>query len=105
MNKVIKQFDNVTIEQTLHVPATLLSQALRKQNAEIATQMKFPFRELFSGAGHDSQIMSTVVPTTMIFVPSKAGISHAPAEYTKMSDLLIGVALLTASLSAQANEA
>ena len=105
MNTVIKQFDNVTIEQTLHVPATLLSQALRKQNAEIATQMKFPFRELFSGAGHDSQIMSTVVPTAMIFVPSKAGISHAPAEYTKMSDLLIGVALLTASLSAQANEA
>ncbi|WP_258088319.1 Zn-dependent hydrolase [Weissella fangxianensis] len=105
MNTVIKQFDNVTVEQTLHVPATLLSQALRQRNAKIATQMKFPFQELFSGAGHDSQIMNTVVPTTMIFVPSKTGISHAPAEHTKMSDLLIGVALLTASLSAQANEA
>lgn len=49
--------------------------------------------------------MSTVAPTAMIFVPSEAGISHAPTEYTKMSDLLYGVALLAASLSAQVNEA
>ncbi|WP_420378118.1 M20/M25/M40 family metallo-hydrolase [Weissella paramesenteroides] len=67
--------------------------------------MNFPFQELFSGAGHDSQIMSTVTPTAMIFVPSEAGISHAPTEYTKMSDLLYGVALLATSLSVQANEA
>jgi allantoate deiminase len=105
MQVVIQHFENVTVKQTLHVPATLLSQALRKQNAEIATRMNFPFQELFSGAGHDSQIMSTVTPTAMIFVPSEAGISHAPTEYTKMSDLLYGVALLATSLSIQANEA
>lgn len=35
-----------------------------------------------SGAGHDAQFVAYVIPTTMIFVPSKAGISHNEAEYT-----------------------
>jgi N-carbamoyl-L-amino-acid hydrolase len=33
-------------------------------------------------AGHDSALTSTRVPTSMIFVPSKDGISHAPEEFT-----------------------
>jgi len=35
-----------------------------------------------SGAGHDAAWTSKVVKSSMIFVPSKDGISHNPAEYT-----------------------
>ncbi|HWQ51847.1 MAG TPA: Zn-dependent hydrolase [Terriglobales bacterium] len=35
-----------------------------------------------SGAGHDAQFVAEVVPTTMIFVPSKDGHSHCELEYT-----------------------
>jgi acetylornithine deacetylase/succinyl-diaminopimelate desuccinylase-like protein len=38
--------------------------------------------DLISLAGHDSALTATRVPTSMIFVPSKDGISHAPEEYT-----------------------
>ena len=38
--------------------------------------------ELQSLAGHDSAMTSLCVPTAMIFVPSKNGVSHAPEEYT-----------------------
>jgi allantoate deiminase len=103
MMQLIAQVNQVTITETLQVAASRLSVDLLTQNVTLAKQMNYPFQTLFSGAGHDSQIMSQFVPTTMIFVPSEAGISHAPTEYTKPADLLTGVSLLSASLFAQAN--
>lgn len=44
------------------------------------------WRYMVSGAGHDSCYTSAKVPTSMIFVPSKGGISHHPEEYTSPED-------------------
>jgi hydantoinase/carbamoylase family amidase len=41
---------------------------------------------LTSGAGHDSVYTSKKVPTTMIFVPCKDGVSHHPEEYCSPED-------------------
>lgn len=103
MMQIIEQSKRTSVIETLHVSATRLSDDLLTQNAALATQMNYSFQTLFSGAGHDSQIMGQFVPTTMIFVPSEAGISHAPTEYTKSADLLMGVSLLANSLFVQAN--
>ncbi|WP_217587204.1 allantoate deiminase [Lentibacillus saliphilus] len=56
------------------------------------------YKMMHSGAGHDSQIMAPVIPTAMIFVPSKDGISHSPYEYTSPEDLAEGVDALIAAL-------
>lgn len=37
---------------------------------------------MYSGAGHDAQYLSEIVPTTMIFVPSKGGHSHCELEFS-----------------------
>lgn len=47
-----------------------------------------------SGAGHDAQMISRTAPSAMIFVPSKAGISLNPAEFTAESDLVAGANVL-----------
>lgn len=47
-----------------------------------------------SGAGHDSQEMTRIAPTGMIFVPSVGGISHAPKEFTSPEDMANGVNVL-----------
>ena len=47
-----------------------------------------------SGAGHDAQDMATIVPTGMIFVPSKGGISHSPKEFTSAKDMANGANVL-----------
>ncbi|VEU20125.1 DEKNAAC101013 [Brettanomyces naardenensis] len=49
---------------------------------------------MISGAGHDSCATNTVIPTAMIFVPSKNGISHNPEEYTKPEELEDGFRVL-----------
>jgi N-carbamoyl-L-amino-acid hydrolase len=45
------------------------------------------FYRMHSGAAHDAQILARVCPMGMIFVPSKAGKSHSPAEWTSWEDI------------------
>ena len=40
----------------------------------------FSAREITSGAGHDAVYTARIMPTSMIFVPCKDGLSHNPAE-------------------------
>ncbi|WP_449537953.1 M20 family metallo-hydrolase [Ferdinandcohnia sp. Marseille-Q9671] len=47
-----------------------------------------------SGAGHDSMIVGHKLPVAMIFVQSKDGISHNPAEWTSLSDCVQSVHVL-----------
>ena len=61
-------------------------------------EQKLNYRILHSGAGHDSQIIAKYVPTGMIFVPSIKGISHNPAEKTKIEDLQQGIEALKNTL-------
>jgi N-carbamoyl-L-amino-acid hydrolase len=51
-----------------------------------------------SGAGHDAQMLARVCPTGMIFVPSRAGMSHNPAEHTDPEHLEAGTSVLLDTL-------
>jgi N-carbamoyl-L-amino-acid hydrolase len=43
-----------------------------------------------SGAGHDAQMLATVMPAGMLFVPSIGGISHHWTENTADADIVKG---------------
>jgi beta-ureidopropionase / N-carbamoyl-L-amino-acid hydrolase len=43
-----------------------------------------------SGAGHDAQILATIMPAGMLFVPSIGGISHHWSENTADADIVTG---------------
>jgi N-carbamoyl-L-amino-acid hydrolase len=47
-----------------------------------------------SGALHDAAALAPVVPTVMLFVPSKRGISHSREEDTDEADLVAGIEAL-----------
>jgi N-carbamoyl-L-amino-acid hydrolase len=49
---------------------------------ETAEELGISNRYINSGAGHDAQYVSYLMPTTMIFVPSKDGHSHCEPEFT-----------------------
>jgi N-carbamoyl-L-amino-acid hydrolase len=46
-----------------------------------------------SGAGHDAQILATMMPAGMLFVPSIGGISHHWTENTDDADIVTGAAV------------
>jgi beta-ureidopropionase / N-carbamoyl-L-amino-acid hydrolase len=55
-------------------------------------------RRMVSGAGHDAVYVSRVVPTAMIFVPSRDGISHNEAEFTAPEQVIAGANVLLSAI-------
>jgi N-carbamoyl-L-amino-acid hydrolase len=62
-------------------------QAIEAASAELAggRSMRMP-----SGAGHDAQVLATIMPAAMLFVPSIGGISHHWTENTADADIVTG---------------
>lgn len=63
-----------------------------------AREAGLEFLRMPSGAAHDAQIMASLTRIGMLFVPSKGGISHSPAEWTDWADIEAGATVLLAAL-------
>jgi len=63
-----------------------------------AQRLNLDAHRMPSGAAHDAQIMGEMVPVGMIFVPSKNGQSHSPAEWTAWSDIEAGANVMLGTL-------
>ena len=71
-----------TMEETLRIQPVELSRPMRKILEESCRERGYSWMALPSGAGHDALAMGQQVDTAMLFVPSRAGRSHCPEEYT-----------------------
>jgi N-carbamoyl-L-amino-acid hydrolase len=67
---------------------------IRAVIAKAASSLGLTHKLMPSGAGHDTQDMTHIAPSGMIFVPSVGGISHSPQEYTETRDIANGVNVL-----------
>jgi N-carbamoyl-L-amino-acid hydrolase len=56
--------------------------------------------DLPSGAGHDAAFMSRICPSAMVFVPCRAGKSHAPEEWADREAIAAGAAVIYQALRA-----
>ncbi|MCE9614421.1 MAG: Zn-dependent hydrolase [Lentisphaerae bacterium] len=61
-----------------------------------------PLPEAASGALHDAAILAPLLPTAMIFVASRDGISHNPAEFSRPEDVALGAEILAACVNGAA---
>ncbi len=48
------------------------------------------WQKINSGAGHDAQFFSYLIPTTMIFIRSEKGLSHCEPEHSSVEDCTAG---------------
>lgn len=86
----------LTMSQLLYQPGTPNSPDLVRTIREAADDLAIPSKEMYSGAGHDTQVLAqSGVRTAMIFVPSHEGRSHSPQEFTSIDDIVTGISLLT----------
>lgn len=70
---------------------------------EAAEELDIPHQYIPSGAGHDAQFASYMIPTTMVFVVSKDGHSHCEQEFSTPEQCTSGASvLLNAVLKADA---
>jgi ureidoglycolate amidohydrolase len=57
------------------------------------------YQRMISRAYHDSLFMSSVAPTSMLFIPSRGGFSHRPDEYSSPEAIAQGTLILAEALS------
>lgn len=86
------------VEEQSWLPPVALDAELRALVAEEAERLSLEYIVMPSGGAHDSQTMTDLCPTALIFVPSKAGVSHAPDEDTDWDDIGSGASLMLAVL-------
>jgi N-carbamoyl-L-amino-acid hydrolase len=80
-------------QTSVSAPA-LTDERIRRLIDETAKRIGLTTKQLPSGAGHDAQEMARLGPVGMIFVPSVAGISHSPREFSRPEDIANGANVL-----------
>lgn len=86
------------VTQTLATTPAPMNKELCGALEQICLEQGRTFRSMVSGAGHDAQLFAPQCPAAMIFVPSRAGVSHSPEEYSSPKELAAGLDVLTALL-------
>jgi len=77
---------------------TFLPLWLRAIVAGAVDELGIDYRVMTSGASHDAQIVAELMPTALLFVPSRGGLSHVPEEWTSAEDLARGADALLAAV-------
>ncbi|NHN31014.1 M20 family metallo-hydrolase [Paenibacillus agricola] len=85
---------SLTVNPWMKAPPAMMNQELTDLARQVCGSRGFSSRDMYSGAGHDAQVLAPICPSTMVFVPSRAGISHSPDEYTKPEELATGIIVL-----------
>ena len=78
--------------QTL--PSTPLDERIVGALEEAAKATGEPYMPMHSGAAHDTMCVADHVPSAMVFVPCKDGISHHPAEDASPADAALAAEII-----------
>jgi N-carbamoyl-L-amino-acid hydrolase len=88
----------IEFKRTMHAAPATATAVVQEAIERAARSLGLPASRLPSGAGHDAQMMALLGPIGMIFVPSAAGISHSPREWTDWDDCARGADVLMRSV-------
>ncbi len=84
--------------QTL--PATPLDDRILGALEEAAKATGEPYMTMHSGAAHDTMCVAERVPSAMVFVPCKDGVSHHPAEEAEPADAALAAQIILNAIQA-----
>jgi len=94
-----------TVEKAWNRDTVYWDEKLVNYCEEAAKEAGISYQMIHSGAGHDAQFAAYMLPTTMIFVQSKDGLSHCEQEYSSPEHCTSGATvLLNAVLKADSAE-
>jgi hydantoinase/carbamoylase family amidase len=87
-----------TYRQRQALPVTHMDDRLVAALHEAARSTGEPFMRMPSGAAHDTMCVADHVPTVMVFVPCRDGISHAPDEEADPTDAALGAEIILTAI-------
>jgi allantoate deiminase len=84
----------VSLHRRLQMPATPMNDGIVQALERAAEQSGEPHMSMPSGAAHDTMCVADHVPTAMVFVPCKDGISHSPEESADPADAAVAAEVM-----------
>jgi len=94
----------VSVERMRTSEPAQMSPHLQAVIDQVARDLGHKTHWMNSGAGHDAQVLAKITEAGMIFVPSRQGRSHSPAEFTDWGHIENGANVLLNTLTRLANE-
>jgi allantoate deiminase len=82
------------IEQTESAPAVEMDLRLCERLKRSAAKLGVEAPPAVSGALHDAAVVAPHLPTAMLFIPSRDGISHNPAEFSRIEDVALAARVI-----------
>ena len=99
INEIAKDWGLTTsVESILEIDPVPLSADIQQAIQTAADTLGHVTLRLPAMAGHDAQVVGRVAPAALIFVPSREGRSHSPAEFTSDDDIERGANVLLGTL-------
>ncbi len=92
-----------TLDREFDLEPTEMSARCRKAVHDAGDDAGIETADLHSGAAHDTMNIADVTDTTMLFAPSRDGISHNPAEWTEWDDCADATQVLAGALASLAS--
>jgi allantoate deiminase len=83
-----------------NLPATPMDKRILSALESAAQATGEPFMRMHSGAAHDTMCVADRVPTAMVFVPCKDGISHHPDEDANPEDAALAAEIILNAIQA-----
>lgn len=77
----------VQSEEQLYMQPKLLNEKIRTLLKDKSSACNASYCSINSGAGHDAMVFSDFTDVGMLFIPSKAGLSHCPEEWSDSRDI------------------
>jgi N-carbamoyl-L-amino-acid hydrolase len=96
------------VETFLSIPPVVFHHSCVAAIKRATARLGYPAMEIVSGAAHDAFAISSRMPTAMVFIPCRNGVSHHPAEYAEPdrvragSDVLLHAVLYKAGVAERA---
>ncbi|WED25314.1 allantoate amidohydrolase [Vibrio sp. DW001] len=85
---------SIKLEETHNAQAVSCEPNVTTAMVEVVEQIIGVPLALTSGAGHDAMVLADIVPTTMLFMRCKEGISHSPKESVNVEDVAVSLSAL-----------
>ncbi len=82
------------LQQIWHFPSVRFDPRCVAAVRTAAVEGGYSWREMVSGPGHDSCYTARVVPTAMVFVPCRDGLSHNEEEWAEPEHMAAGCQVL-----------
>ncbi|MCP4235588.1 MAG: M20/M25/M40 family metallo-hydrolase, partial [Aestuariibacter sp.] len=97
--QIAGQYDvEIQVEEIWHNPPVQFNQQCIDAVVSTTAELGYASQSIVSGAGHDACQICRVAPTSMIFVPCRAGLSHNEQEYAEPEDLEAGCNVLLGAI-------